>query len=86
VPSGAQEQLQFTGWFVLTVLVVYEVIKFMSPLKDIDHASHLGGMLVGVISAQMYKSNEEKSGEKREGKKHLRWYEILLGKQAAIDK
>lgn len=60
-------------------MVAYEVFRYISPIKTIDHAAHLGGMVVGVLSAQLYKMNAERSAEKREKKHHLRWYQILTG-------
>ena len=64
-------------------LVAFEVILFLRPLKMVDHAAHLGGMMTGVISAQVYKMRQEKRGEKKEIKQPARWYEIVLGKQGA---
>jgi len=60
-------------------MVAYEIFGYFSPLKSVDHAAHIAGVVVGLISAEWWKRNLEASGESR--KRNLRWYELLLGKQ-----
>jgi len=61
---------------------VSQVIGFLSPLKKIDYASHLMGILAGLVTAEWWKRNEEESAVKRDQKKTFRWYEVVLGKSA----
>ncbi|RMZ87168.1 hypothetical protein DV736_g5596, partial [Chaetothyriales sp. CBS 134916] len=71
-----REKIKFSGWTVLSCLVVLEIVRFFLPIKTTDHASHLGGMLAGVIGAEMWKRNEGVVEGKQ--KRRLRWYEHLV--------
>ncbi|RMZ76024.1 hypothetical protein DV738_g5149, partial [Chaetothyriales sp. CBS 135597] len=53
-----REKIKFSGSTVLSCLVVFELVRFFLPVKTTDHASHLGGMLAGVIGAELWKRNE----------------------------
>ncbi|RMD42734.1 hypothetical protein DV735_g2450, partial [Chaetothyriales sp. CBS 134920] len=53
-----RERIKFSGSTVLGCLVVFELVRFFLPVKTTDHASHLGGMLAGVIGAELWKRNE----------------------------
>ena len=81
LPSDLQDKLQLSGWMLLSGLVAYEVFGLFGPIKVVDRASHLGGMAVGVVCAQVYKKNEQKSGEVKERKRRIPWYDIVMGKQ-----
>jgi membrane associated rhomboid family serine protease len=65
----------------LAALAAYEVYGFLSPLKKKDHAAHLGGLAVGLATAQLYYDQEKQNGSTKE-KKRLRWYEIVLGRNS----
>ena len=81
-----RDRVNLQGWMILGGLVGYEVFRLFGPIKIVDRASHLGGMAVGVIAAQMYKKNEQKSGDVKERKRRLPWYNIVMGKNGGGDK
>ncbi len=88
LPSEIQDQVQWSGWLLLGGLVTYEVLGLLGPIKVIDRASHLGGMVVGVLCAQVYKTKELNTGEVNERKSRTRisWYDIVMGKQGGGEK
>lgn len=86
LPSEIQDKVQLSGWMLLSGLVAYEVFSLLGPIKVVDRASHLGGMAVGVVCAQVYKKNEQKSGEVKERKRRIPWYDIVMGKQGGGEK
>lgn len=82
MPAAWQEYVHFKGLHFLIALLGSQVVGYLSPLKNIDYVSHLAGTLVGIISAHLWKSSRTPSELSRDRRKHLRWYEILLGKQS----
>lgn len=66
-------------------MLVYEGVNLFRPLRTIDHAGHLGGMLVGLASAQMMEKREPKSGNQFKSPLHGAFYDLRDGVSAYIE-
>jgi hypothetical protein len=77
-----QEKYSLKGKHILGLLTAYEIFRYLSPMRKIDHVSHLGGIAVGVVCAHVWKANKAKNGQKFEDEeKSARWHEVILGKK-----
>lgn len=72
---------------LLVALLAYEGVNLFRPLRTIDHAGHLGGMLVGVASAQMMEKREPKHGgdKHRSSPLHGAFYDLRDGVSAYLE-
>ena len=70
---------------LLAAMLVYEGVNLFRPLRTIDHAGHLGGMLVGIASAQMMEKRESRRGDQHKGMLHGAFYDLRDGVRAYIE-
>lgn len=70
LPDSLRDTLSLKGWMLLVAFFVYEGVNLFRPLRSIDHAGHIGGMLVGLASAQMMEKPAPRHGDRPGGPLH----------------
>ncbi len=57
-----QEVISAPGWIVLAAFVAFETVSLVTPFRaaNFDHFAHLGGYLMGTVSAVAWKADIEK--------------------------
>lgn len=58
LPESLKDTLSIKGWTILLGLFLWEGFSLLRPVRRIDHAGHLGGLIVGLLSAQMMETQE----------------------------
>jgi hypothetical protein len=89
LPDSLKEALSIKGWAILLGLFVYEGISLFRPLRRIDHAGHLGGLVAGIIAAQMMEKPAAASrghdGKPTKSTLHAAFYDLRDGVRAYVD-
>lgn len=96
LPDEWKDTFSIRGWMVVVALMLWEGYSLFRPLKKIDHAGHLGGMFVGLLSAQMMekrvalrRDDDGGAGDGKEGARrpllHAALYDLKDGVSAYFE-